>query len=217
MQFAGPDPKPTAMHRHTCIQDTHMHPRYLHMWLHTCLLHSFQAILCIPPASSCTAWPVLLSTLTLQGFNCCFTVSPPEIAWLGCSLMHTKPALQPSHMLCQCRSRSRRWHTPLTPSHSDVQIFDASKQKQYPVANRYIQTILSNPTTVQAYGSQLQPPQQACSYNHNGGSKWGEGSSPLQPISHLFAQPWSGKPAEKFVMMICRKCMLISVGIWTSS
>ncbi|KAL3153432.1 hypothetical protein ABBQ38_011767 [Trebouxia sp. C0009 RCD-2024] len=71
-------------------------------------------------------------------------------------------------------------------------VFDASMQKQYPIAHRYIQTILSKPTTVQVYGSQLQPPQKACSYNHNGGSKWGEGPSPLKPISHLFGQPWSG-------------------------
>lgn len=74
-----------------------------------------------------------------------------------------------------------------------MQVFDESKQQQYPVAHRYIQTILSKPTTVQVYGSQLQPPHKACSYNPKGGHKWGEGSSPLLPISHLFAQPWSGK------------------------
>lgn len=74
-----------------------------------------------------------------------------------------------------------------------MQMFDAAKQKKYPVAHRYMQTILSKPKTIQVYGSQLQPPQRACAYSHNGGNKWGEGSSPLAPISHLFAQPWSGK------------------------
>lgn len=74
-----------------------------------------------------------------------------------------------------------------------MQVFDSSKQKQYPVTNRYIQTILGQPKTVQVYGSQLQPPKQAYSYSEKGENKWGEGPSPIAPITHLFAQPWSGQ------------------------
>ncbi|KAL0043139.1 hypothetical protein WJX79_010270 [Trebouxia sp. C0005] len=44
-----------------------------------------------------------------------------------------------------------------------IMVFDAPKQKQYPVTNSDI-----------------------------GKNKWVEGSSPLTPIGHLFAQPWSG-------------------------
>ncbi|DBB11178.1 hypothetical protein WJX82_002672 [Trebouxia sp. C0006] len=73
-----------------------------------------------------------------------------------------------------------------------ITVFDASKQKQYPVTNRYVQTILGQPKSLQVFGSQLQPPKQAYSYSETGKNKWGEGSSPLAPISHLFAQPWSG-------------------------
>ena len=78
-----------------------------------------------------------------------------------------------------------------------MQVFDASKQKQYPVTNRYVQTILGQEKSLQVYGSQLQPPKQAYSYSDTGKNKWGEGSSPLAPISHLFAQPWSGESASK--------------------
>lgn len=71
-------------------------------------------------------------------------------------------------------------------------VFDAVKQKQYPVTHRYMQTILAQPASLQVYGSQLQPPQKAYSYSQQGANKWDEGPSPLAPISHLFAQPWSG-------------------------
>ena len=78
-----------------------------------------------------------------------------------------------------------------------MQVFDSSKQKQYPVTNRYIQTILGQPKTLQIYGSQLQPPKQAYCYSEKGENKWGEGPSPTAPITHLFAQPWSGQSTAR--------------------
>lgn len=88
-----------------------------------------------------------------------------------------------------------------------MQVFDASKQKQYPVTNRYVQTILGQPKSVQVYGSQLQPPKQAYSYSDIGKNKWGEGSSPLTPIGHLFAQPWSGQSAFKHSLPSYASCI----------
>ena len=73
-----------------------------------------------------------------------------------------------------------------------MQVFDASKQQQYPQTQRYINTFLAQPTTLQVLGCHIQPPQQAYSYTGQGPNKWGDGPSPLTPIQHLFSQPWSG-------------------------
>lgn len=83
-----------------------------------------------------------------------------------------------------------------------MQVFDASKQQQYPQTQRYINTFLAQPTALQVLGAQVQPPQKAYSYTEDGPNKWGEGPSPLAPIQHLFSQPWSGTPC------FCSTCYL---------